>query len=401
MPYRDDTGTGGIGARTAELRALRGYSQAELGRRAHISTSQLCRIESGKRYASEQVVAALARALGVGVSVLRGQPYITQMQRDQIDRLIAPIGAALDDWDVAPDDDAPPPRPLEELRAAVMRSCQQRSDSHYVAMAEDLPGLIAEVAHTVALHDRPGRNRESAHWLQAETARLAMIVAYRVGMFDLARLALSRMAWAAALSGDPRQVAVERYERAQMTFEGSRVDLGLRIVRQALRDLDEDRDTDTLAVRGSLYLKGAILEARAGRGDASGEWLKEAEEIARGTGEVSSYGLAFGPTNVRIHRVAAKSDHDEHGQALEAARKVRLPDGFQVSRAGHYWLDRARAEVWTAHHDEALHSLQTAREIAPELTRYHPQTRETVAAMLRARRRAADPLRDYALWCGV
>ncbi|MBD3008985.1 MULTISPECIES: hypothetical protein [unclassified Streptomyces] len=52
--------------------------------------------------------------------------------------------------------------------------------------------------------------------LQAEVSRTAAIVAYRLGYLDLARLALSRMAVAAPQSGDPRHVAIERYERAQM-----------------------------------------------------------------------------------------------------------------------------------------------------------------------------------------
>ncbi|MDT0445701.1 helix-turn-helix domain-containing protein [Streptomyces johnsoniae] len=66
-----------MGTRIQELRAIRGFSLTELGRRAHISASQLSRIESGTRSVSPIVEASVARALGVTVSVLHGQPTFT------------------------------------------------------------------------------------------------------------------------------------------------------------------------------------------------------------------------------------------------------------------------------------------------------------------------------------
>lgn len=107
MPYGTDEHTGGIGRRIAELRAVRGYSLRQLGQRAHVSASMLSMIEKGERNASEEIVAAVARALDVGVSHLRGQPYREQLQQDRIDRMIEPLGGALDNWDLDPDPAAP------------------------------------------------------------------------------------------------------------------------------------------------------------------------------------------------------------------------------------------------------------------------------------------------------
>ncbi|MEU9891425.1 hypothetical protein AB0H21_38505, partial [Sphaerisporangium sp. NPDC051011] len=77
------------------------------------------------------------------------------------------------------------------------------------------------------------------------------------------------------------------------------------------------------------------------------------------------------------------------------------PNGYPAARAGHYWVDRARAEVWTARHAEAMESLETARRVASDQTRYHPSVHETVAALLRAKAKAPDSLIKFAQWCGV
>ncbi|MFB9248717.1 hypothetical protein ACFFWE_10790 [Sphaerisporangium melleum] len=335
------------------------------------------------------------------MSVLHGQPYIQTLQRDQLDRLTTPISTALDDWDIPPSADDPVPRSLGELHAEVARLEGRRARAEFIEIATGLPGLLAEINARALMHDRPGRDRERAAWLQAEAARTVYVVGRQIGYLDLARLALARMAVAARDSGDPRQVAIERWDRAQLLADAARPDRGVALVEQALRDLEDDGERPTRAVRGALHLKAAVLSSRRGDTVTADDWLGEANNIAVRTGETRDYGLVFGPVNVAIHSMAAASDRDQYGKALEKAVKVRLPEDYPPARAGHYWVDRARAEAWTAHHEEALESLYQARRIAPQQTRYHPGVRETVATLLRARQRAADRLRDFAQWSGV
>ncbi|MET8827797.1 helix-turn-helix transcriptional regulator [Streptomyces sp. NPDC004610] len=389
-----------IGARIQELRKIRDYSLTELGRRAHVSPSLISRIENGERSASESVLASVARALSVGVSVLRGQPYIQALQRERIDALLTPISTAFDDWDLPPED-APAPRSIEALEQEARQLHARRIAAEFTEIAGVLPGLISELSLVTQLHDRPGRDRERAHAAQAEVARTAAIVAYRLGYMDLARLALARMAVAAPRSGDPRQVAIERYERAQMAADNSRLDRGVSLMRHALRELDDDGTRATRAVRGTLQLRAATLSARGNDQGGASEWMGQAAELAERTGETRDYALAFGPVNVRLHEIAAASDQDDHDEALAVASAVRLPDDYPPTRAAHFWIDKARAETWTARRDEALASLREARTASPQLTRYHHSVHETVATLLRARQRAGDELRDYALWCGV
>ncbi|MFF4753012.1 helix-turn-helix domain-containing protein [Streptomyces sp. NPDC002514] len=79
-----------VGTRIREFRAIRDFSLAELGRLAHVSTSQLSRVENGEQPAGPSVLASVARALGVTLSVLHGQPYLHMLQKDQLDQLLAP-----------------------------------------------------------------------------------------------------------------------------------------------------------------------------------------------------------------------------------------------------------------------------------------------------------------------
>jgi transcriptional regulator with XRE-family HTH domain len=399
MTQGSDTRPRSVGERILELRALRAYSLRELATRAHVSKTMLSNIEQGHRQPSEQVVAAIARALSVSVSVLHGQPYMEQLRKDQLDRLISPLSSALDCWGVPPADDDPPPRGVPDLLTEVGRVRDLRSAGDFATLAEMLPSLLAECEHSAQVHT--GHDRELSHWALAEAALGVFTVSFKLGYMDLARLSLARMASAALASGDPRQVAAERVKRAMLTTDGPAMEQGLRLVKQGLRDLDDDGSPATRAVRGGLILKGLQLNGLLGRGDEANTWLTEAEGIAAETGETDHYAFVFGPTNVAQHAVAAFGDRDEHGEALRRARKVHLPAGFNPLRAGVYWIDRARSEALTAHHDEALESLYAARKATPHQTRYHPTTRETVGVLLRARPRASDRLREYALWSGV
>ncbi|RKN46845.1 helix-turn-helix domain-containing protein [Streptomyces hoynatensis] len=401
MPVPSSSARTGIGARIEKMRLLRGYSLRELGARAHVSAAQISRIEKGRRYASPSIVAALARALSVSVSVLHGQPYIRMIQQDRLDALLSPISSALDDWDIPPGADDPPPRALPELARSVRDAETARAAGRYLDVAQTLPALIAEVNYAVLLHDRPGRDKERVRWLQAELGRTVYVVARQIGFVDLARHALGRMAAAAPHSGDPRQVAIERWDRSQLVADAARHDRGFALVHQALKDLSDDREPATQAVRGALYLRAAVLARRSGDESTADDWLQEAGELARQTGELGDYGLVFGPANVLIHAMSASADMDRHAKALQEARRVRLPERYPAARAGAYWASRARAEAWTARPDDALASLERARHVAPQQTRYDPGVHETVGTLLRAHTRPPETLREYALWCGV
>ncbi|MGH3824382.1 MAG: hypothetical protein ACRDRA_16360 [Pseudonocardiaceae bacterium] len=80
---------------------------------------------------------------------------------------------------------------------------------------------------------------------------------------------------------------------------------------------------------------------------------------------------------------------------------MTLPASTAPARVGHHWIDLSRA--WLLHGDrrQALDSLQHARRIAPQLTRYHPQVHETVHILAARDARSTVSLRHFAAWCGI
>src|SRR5262249_54086417 len=148
--------------------------------KAHVSVSYLSRIENGEQSPSPAVAAAVARALGVTLPVLYGQPYVNMLQHDELDRLITPIGAALDAWDVPLGEGDPPPRSLGELETEVAAIGELRAAAGYIEIAQALPSLLAEVGAHV-LTERPGHALERAAWLQAELCRTVSSVGRHLG----------------------------------------------------------------------------------------------------------------------------------------------------------------------------------------------------------------------------
>ena len=155
-------------------------------------------------------------------------------------------------------------------------------------------------------------------------------------------------------------------------------------------------------MRGALHLRAAILAARATDTDLAETHLIEAQALtAPGQDHANHYGTKFSAPNVAIHRVAVPVELLDGTTAVHRAASVRLPAGTAPSRVGAYWIDLARG--WLLHGDRsnALEALQTARQIAPQLTRYHPQVHDTVRSLAARDRRATSTLSGFAAWCGV
>lgn len=111
--------------------------------------------------------------------------------------------------------------------------------------------------------------------------------------------------------------------------------------------------------------------------------------------------LSFGPTNVSAHAVSANIELREYGRALNHASEVVIPGDWPASRAAHFYVDRARAQMETERGDAALKSLVAARRLAPQQTRYHPGARETIRGLVHVARRTPDTLDHLAAWVGL
>lgn len=394
MPNLDDDHTG---TRIREQRRLARLTQRELANRIPYSYSLLNQVECGARPATADFVAAVAHTLGVDVTVLTGQPYVTELQRDRLAELVRPIREALDLYDLGTNPDLRV-RPAAELVSEADRLCAEVRATHLRNAARALPGAIAELTHTA------WATPSSDLWQAlASTYRTAHDITVKLGYYDLSAVALDRMAWAAERASDPCLGAVRQYMRALVYFREGEYTIGQRLIASGHGIVGQSEETrEALAVSGQLHLGASVICARAGEEASVKRHIAEATDIAKRTRDASDvHWLSFGPANVRLHRMSAAVEMGQFDDALKQARKMRLPAKLATSRRAHFLIDRARTEMETGHNDAALEHLLDARKAAPEQTRYHPGARETIRGLVHLSRRTPDTLNNMAAWVGL
>ncbi|MFF7637867.1 helix-turn-helix domain-containing protein [Kitasatospora sp. NPDC008050] len=383
--------------RIAHYRKLRHLTQRGLAERAHISYSMLTKIEQGDRPTSPATIAALARALQIPVAELTGQPYLSELQQDQLDGLIQPVREALDVYDLGVDPEVAP-RALAELAAHAEALCAAVREARLRDVASQLPGLITEV--TSAAHASPSAE---AWTVLASTYRTAYDVTTKLGFADLCAVALDRMAWAAERASDPVVAGVRQYLRSLAYLRAGQYRTGERLVTLGmgmLQQADASRERDVAV--GQLHLGAAVIAARAQDSGSTEGHLSEAGRVAELTGPAERvHWLSFGPTNVVVHRVSVMAELSQYQQAVSAAADVVIPESWPASRRSHHLAEVAHAQLWIGQNEAALRNLQAARAAAPQQTRYHPVVRETVAGLVAARRAAPDSLANLAAWVGI
>ncbi|MGW3166993.1 helix-turn-helix domain-containing protein [Streptomyces sp. NPDC001142] len=385
------------GARIKRLRLERHLTQKALADLSGVSYSALTKTEQGVLPASPHLIASVARAMRVEVATVTGQPYVAELRADELDVLIQPIREALDVYDLGADPEiAPRPHQLlhddsEQLLAAVRRAEIKR-------VAGQLPGLILEAttaAHTAAT---------SEGWLLlADYYRTAYDVTSKLGFPDLATIALARMEWAADRGSGAVVGAINRYMRSLMYLRAGQYRTGQRLIDRGLAVLDQAEAGHTRdVVTGQLHLGAAVMAARAQSGATAIEHLDEAERIATATGEaIKVYWLAYGPTNVGVHRVSVATELSEYDTAARLGRELTVSPEWPASRRSHHYAEVARAQMWAGHLDDAFASLLRARKAAPQQAKYHPTVRETYAGLEAAKRQLPDSFLSYGSWLGV
>jgi transcriptional regulator with XRE-family HTH domain len=385
------------GARIKRLRLERHLTQRALSDLSTIPYSTLTKTEQGVIPASPHLIASVARALRVDVATVTGQPYATELRADDLDVLILPIREALDVYDLGPDPDISP-RPLELLKADSEQLLVNVRAGEIKLAAGQVAGLIQEA--TTSAHAAGS----SEGWLVlASTYRTAYDVASKLGFADLAAIALARMDWAAQRASNAVVSGMYRYMRALTYLRAGQYRTGERLVKlglDMLQQADPGRERDV--VTGQLHLGAAVMAGRAKDQHRAEGHLGEADRIAEETGEaVKVHWLAFGPTNVAVHRVSVLAELDEYGAAAQAGRGLVLPKDWPASRRSHHYAEVARAQMWDGSLDDAFANLLKARKTAPQQAKYHPTVRETYAGLEAAKRQMPNSFLSYGSWLGV
>lgn len=396
----DDTMADSVGGRVATLRKLQGLKQHQLATKAHVSMSLIKKVESGHAPASPAFTAACARALGVEVTVLTGQPYEDLTTNPGADRAAIPLlRRALDAHDNPYVDG--PVWGAATLRARLDEGEALRRKSCYSELAERLVPLLHHLyAH--AAQASKGSASETANALLDDGYNLAQAVAYKFGYLDLAALAADRLTRVAPQTGDPLRIAVAAFHRSDLQLHRGDYDLGRHALDRAQQVAREHRTPEGLSVLAQLHLRQAVFSARAGHADDSDAHINEARDIIdRGVPAAPYFDVHATRINVDIHSVAMPVELCDGTTALARAKASYIDERQEPERVGHHYIDLARA--WVLHGDRelALRSLQAARRVAPLQTRYHPSVRETLHAIAAADRRSTDTLAGFARWAGI
>lgn len=392
----------GMGPRMRAVRKLHGLTQQELAVGAGVSKSLISKVEAGSKPGTWDLAIAVARALRVDAGALMGDLRADAKEpTGRIAAALPGIRRALATYD-CPQDPLTAVRPLRALADQVDVACRMRLDAKYVPLAELIPALLGElsaVAHTAA-----GREREQAFWLLAATYRCADAVVHKVGHLDLSTSAIDRVGWAAHRSGDELMVGTAMYVRAEIFFDTGAISSGLRLIGDAAEALAVRAASDVRAasVYGALHARAAVLAAKDGDAEAARTHLSIAQAAAGVIGEDREYYYtSFGPSNCKIHEVAAMVELGEGAAALAVARDWEPPSGLPAERSSHHFIDLARAQVWERHYSAAVGSLLAARRIAPQHTRTHPHAKACVESVLRLAPRRPQAALGLATWLGI
>lgn len=385
------------GTRIREQRRLARLSQRELAARIPYSYSLLNQVECGARPATDDFVTVVAHALNVDVTILTGQPCVTELQRDRVAELVRPIREALDLYDLGVNPDLSV-RPAPVLIAEADRLCAVVRATRLRDAARALPDVIAELTHIA------WESPSTEVWQALASAyRTAHDVTLKLGHCDLSSTALDRMAWSAERASDPCLAAIRQYKRALVYYREGEHTIGERLIASGHSMIgDAERSRAALVVAGQLHLGGAVICGRADDKTSVNRHIAEARAIARRTRDTSQvHWLSFGPTNVSLHHMSATMKMGEYDKALTQARKMRVPASLATSRRVGFLIDWARAEMETGHTQSALDHLLEARRAAPEQTRYHTGVRETIRGLVHLSRRTPDTLNHMAAWVGL
>jgi transcriptional regulator with XRE-family HTH domain len=329
-----------FGAYLRAAREARGLSQAQLGDLVFCSGDLIRRIETATRRPHPDLIARCDDALGTQGALTRllldappppdASPPVAMMSLPLLRR-------SLDGSDCPPDG---PTRDPVELAVAVDAIVGLRLQSRYDELAVRLPDLLPEL-HRAHLR----RASATTVRLLVQAYRAADAIADKYGQTDLSARIIDAMRTLAGDSDDALQAATVAYVRAE-TFMSSRdYDTGRRMLDAAIVACPRSPELRNMAAVGALHMRSAILAARAGDTEDAAYHLGCADRNAASVPDGVYQGTAFGPSSVRIHRISAAIDANDHAAAITAGSGWEPDDRVPAERRSRFHIDLALGAV--------------------------------------------------------
>ncbi|MGH4008725.1 MAG: helix-turn-helix domain-containing protein [Pseudonocardiaceae bacterium] len=395
----------GIGERIAVYRRRRGLSQVALAGLIGRSESWLSQVERGIRSVDRlSVLLDIARILHVDVESLISRPWQLAPNGGAVIQGLDAVRQGMTQYDHLLDAKAPILPPLPELHAQVATLHQDYQAARYEKAVRQLPDLIALIdgVPRIAVDQR----RETfCTYVSAYVGAAKLLTKF--GVTDLAVLAADRAATIAVEADSLGTRGMAAYQVVCAQLRDDHTDEAERLAVRMAETIHKSVTTETptlASVAGALWLIAAVAAAR--RTDRGEAWarLDAAQRLAELLGEDANHAwTAFGPTNVRIHRVTVAAELGDPGEALRAAADVdptRLAEGLR-SRRAQVCLDLAWAQAQRKHDAEATLHLLEAERCAPEAIRYNAMVPGLLREMLARARRPNSVLHELSVRAGV
>ncbi|WP_158853845.1 helix-turn-helix domain-containing protein [Saccharothrix deserti] len=402
-----------VGERIAYYRKRQGMTQEVLcGLVGGRTTEWLRQIENGKREVDKlSTIVAVAEALRIPPSALLPGPFrATARRKDSLGtapNIVPEIEAAMLRYNgISPLIGVPDRMPvsLEHLRVRVERAFTHSQTERWSEMAPLVPDMIADAWHLVHAAENEDQKREASK-LQALVYRVTSGMLDRLGEPHLPWVAAERSMHAAQESDDRLLIAGGAWRLAVVLRHAGRLTESTDAPVSAADALRPHLSTpQAYSMYGSLMLKGAVGAATLGDHRAARDYLNEASRAAEEIGDRNDFWLAFGPTNIAIHRVWLALELGDPGQAISESDRVQydnLPPELSERRTSHL-ITVAWAHYLRRRDREALDALNLARMAAPEQLLFTGRVHSMLRGMLKRERRSVKgDLRRLADFVGV
>ncbi|SCE69790.1 helix-turn-helix transcriptional regulator [Micromonospora mirobrigensis] len=393
--------------RLSQRRKALGYSQERLAELLGVERSTVVRWENAETdpqpWHRTRIASALAVTLeqldgmliDVSVTAHRGQTMGEDARSPAPaarSELLNGLRTFLSSYLPAP---AGPCPSVNEARRAVGRVHGLYQRASYTSAARLLPEVLNQT--TALAGETTGLHRSAAFRLLAAAYLAASKLAIKVGDRDTALLTSDRAATAARLADDRALAAMAAYQAACALLRLPGRDHEAQQI--ALVSIDRlgnaAAEPDLLSARGSLMLLAAVMSARQGQAKEAGQFLTQANELARILGsDRNLLWTGFGPTNVAIHAVSAAVVAGNGEQAQEIGVRLdtsRLP-AVLVGRRAQVHVDLAAAAMMSSgdRSVSVLHLLEAER-LGAEMVYANVQARSLLLDLLAKERRVATP----------
>lgn len=298
--------------------------------------------------------------------------------------------------------------PIQELEAALRHGNLAYQSARYSDLRK-LPALIGSVEalfsqqHNAADTPRAARAASGVYLLASKLAA-------KLGDGDLAWTTADRARCFGLIAADPTLIAIAAYQTScalakQPGGAGAAEEVAVSAA-DAIASHRLHRAAAYMSAYGALLLHAAFAAARQADERGASMHLRAAELAADQLGRNSNeLWTAFGPANVKLHRISVAVALNDNRLALRAAERL---DASQIpitltSRRAQVHLDLAAAYSATGKSDpEAMLQLLEYERLVPEAVRLNSAAANLITKLLHRERPSHTPgLRALAHRAGV